>query len=96
MFDCAYSITPEHGQANSKLSVVLSNAFAESKGMIYESYVIVEGEEVLLSSCEFLNIEEDISGRDLVTFNYGGKEYKSFVIQRDSEQWIQEVLTGEP
>jgi predicted thioredoxin/glutaredoxin len=49
---------------------------------MYDSYVMVDGEEVLLDNVEFLNIEEHISGRDLVTFIYNGEVKKSFVIQR--------------
>jgi hypothetical protein len=43
------------------------------------SLVTVKGELIPLDWTEFLNIEEDISGRDLVTFKYKGIEYKSFV-----------------
>jgi len=43
------------------------------------SMVTVEGESIPLDDCEFLNIEEDMSGRDLVTFKYKGIEYKSFI-----------------
>jgi hypothetical protein len=49
---------------------------------MYDSYVMVDGEEVLLDNVEFLNIEEHISGRDLVTFIYNGEVKKSFVVQR--------------
>lgn len=49
---------------------------------MYDSYVMVDGEEVLLDNVEFLNIEEHISGRDLVTFIYNGEIKQSFVIQR--------------
>jgi hypothetical protein len=31
---------------------------------------------------ETLNIEEDISGRDLLTFEYNGQTYKSYVLTR--------------
>ena len=44
-----------------------------------KSYVYVNGEKIDMDRVEFLNIEEDASGRDLVTFNYEGKEYQSFV-----------------
>lgn len=49
---------------------------------MYDSYVMVDGEEVLLDNVEFLNIEEHISGKDLITFIYNGEVKKSFVIQR--------------
>ena len=49
---------------------------------MYDSFVIVDGEEILLNNVEFLNIEEHISGRDLVTFIYNGEIKQSFVIQR--------------
>jgi len=49
---------------------------------MYDSYVMVDGEEVLLDNVEFLNIEEHISGKDLITFIYNGEVKQSFVIQR--------------
>jgi hypothetical protein len=49
---------------------------------MYDAYVIVDGEEVLLENTEFLNIEEHMSGKDLVTFIYNGEVKQSFVIQR--------------
>lgn len=53
--------------------------------MEYDTYVIVEGEEHSLNfdpDIEFVNVEEDISGRDLITFSYKGKIKKSFGIQK--------------
>jgi hypothetical protein len=43
------------------------------------SMVTVKGERIPLDDCEFLNVEEDMSGRDLVTFKYQDVEYQSFV-----------------
>jgi len=46
-----------------------------------QSYVFIDSEEVLLSKCDFLNVEEDgLTGRDLVTFVFNGIERKSFVV----------------
>ena len=46
-----------------------------------QSYVFIDSEEVLLSKCDFLNVEEDgLTGRDLVTFVFNGVERKSFVV----------------
>lgn len=47
-----------------------------------ESFVFVKGKQIPLDSVEFLNISEDITGRDLVSFKYEGKEYSSYVTQR--------------
>jgi hypothetical protein len=47
-----------------------------------KSYVCVEGEWIDMDIVEFLNVEEDISGRDLITFNYNDKTYSSFVINK--------------
>lgn len=47
----------------------------------YSGYVIVDGEKIKATEVETLNIEEDISGRDLLTFEYKGKQYKSYVLQ---------------
>ena len=41
-------------------------------------YVYVKGERIDEQDVEVLNIEEDIQGRDLVTFKYKGKKYKSY------------------
>jgi hypothetical protein len=45
-------------------------------------YVLVEGQEVPIDDTVFLNISEDIYGRDLYTFKYNGKEYSSNVFLR--------------
>lgn len=42
--------------------------------------VIVDGEYIPVKNVEFVNIEEDISGRDLMTFIYENQERKSYVI----------------
>jgi len=44
------------------------------------SCVIVDREYIPIDNVEFLNVEEYIDGRDLVTFKYGGKERKSHVV----------------
>ena len=41
-------------------------------------YVYVNQERVNEQEVEVLNIEEDMQGRDLLTFIYKGKEYKSY------------------
>jgi hypothetical protein len=43
-------------------------------------YVIVNGDKVDEQEVEFLGIEEDFQGRDLLTFNYQGKKYTSYRI----------------
>jgi len=43
-------------------------------------YVLVKGEQININTVKVLNVEEDFSGRDLVTFEYNGEERKSFVI----------------
>lgn len=48
----------------------------------WTAFVFVSGVEVRLDDVEFLNVEEDISGRDLVTFIYEGKTLTSFVTGR--------------
>ena len=44
------------------------------------SHISYHGEWIPLSEVEFVNIEEDFSGRDLITFRRDGKEHQSFVI----------------
>jgi hypothetical protein len=44
------------------------------------SHISYNGEWIPLSEVEFVNIEEDFSGRDLITFRRDGKEHQSFVI----------------
>ena len=43
------------------------------------SFVIVKGDRIPTEQVEFLNIEEDFDGADLMTFNYDGEQYKSRV-----------------
>lgn len=44
-------------------------------------YVLVNGEKIRQDDpdIKILNIEEDIQGRDVLTFEYKGKQYKSLV-----------------
>jgi archaellum component FlaG (FlaF/FlaG flagellin family) len=44
-----------------------------------EFFVLVDGEQVDLADTEFVDIEEDSLGRDLMTFNYKEATYKSLV-----------------
>jgi hypothetical protein len=53
--------------------------YEESERM---SCVLVEGDWIPVNTVEILNIEEDLYGRDLVTFNYKKQEYKSLVITK--------------
>lgn len=46
------------------------------------SIVMVEGKQIDTKETEFINIEEDAHGRDLMTFKYQGKEYKSLVLTK--------------
>ena len=41
-------------------------------------YVYVDGERVNEHDVEVLNIEEDMQGRDLLTFTYKGKKHTSY------------------
>lgn len=51
--------------------------------MSYPEHLVYVPEEDWIpwneDTMEFLNIEEDEMGRDLITFLYKGKEYKSLV-----------------
>jgi len=46
------------------------------------SCVIVNGEYIPVSNVEVLNVEEDIYGRDLITFKYNSQEKQSLAIIR--------------
>lgn len=50
------------------------------KNKFQTSCVIVDGEYIPVDDVEFVNIEEDISGRDLMTFIYQDQERKSYVV----------------
>lgn len=53
--------------------------------MLERSYVTIDGEQVQWDeeTMNFLNIEEDgLQGYDIVTFEYEGKEYKSYIINK--------------
>jgi hypothetical protein len=41
-------------------------------------YVYVNGQKIDERKVEVLNIEEDMQGRDLLTFKYKKKRYKSY------------------
>jgi hypothetical protein len=43
-------------------------------------HIIIDGNFVPVKNVEILNIEEDVSGRDLLTFKWEGEEKKSFII----------------
>jgi hypothetical protein len=44
------------------------------------NYVLVDGEFIPVDETEFLNISEDLFGRDVYEFKYKGKCYSSNVI----------------
>lgn len=45
-----------------------------------KAFVIIDGERINIDDVQVTDICEDISGRDLVTFIYEGKQYQSFVL----------------
>jgi hypothetical protein len=47
-----------------------------------QGYVIVNGEYVPVKQVKFLDIEEDIQGIDVMTFEYKGETRKSYVVIR--------------
>ena len=47
-----------------------------------QSYVMVNNNWIPVSETEFLNIEEDLQGYDLMTFKYKEKQYRSRVTIR--------------
>jgi hypothetical protein len=52
----------------------------------YETCVTVDGEHLSLNNnpdIEFMDVEEDFSGKDLITFKYKGQTKKSFAIKRN-------------
>jgi len=59
------------------------------------SHISYKGEWMPLSKVEFVNIEEDFSGRDLVTFRKDGREHQSFVTLRPSG-CVKEATTEHP
>lgn len=48
-------------------------------------YVTCNGQEVNVDNVEFIDIEEDLNGRDLMTFGYQGEVHKSYVRTYPSE-----------
>ena len=43
-------------------------------------FVIVKGERISVKKVKFIDIEEDFSGRDLMTFEYKGEVYQSYIV----------------
>lgn len=46
------------------------------------SCVIVNGQDIPVDNIEFLDISEDITGRDLMTFMYNGEKRQSYVVKK--------------
>ena len=46
------------------------------------STVVVNGEHIPTDDVEFLDIEEDVMGRDVMTFTFNGEKYTSNVFTR--------------
>lgn len=46
------------------------------------SCVIVNGEHIPVDNVEFLDISEDITGRDLMSFMYNGEKKQSYVFKK--------------
>jgi hypothetical protein len=46
------------------------------------SCVIVNGEYISVDNVEFLDIEEDIHGRDLMSFMYNGERMQSYIVKK--------------
>lgn len=46
------------------------------------NYVMVKGEQVDIEDVEFINIEEDMQGRDVITFGYNGEQHTSLVYRK--------------
>jgi len=46
------------------------------------SCVIVNGQDIPVDNVEFLDISEDITGRDLMTFMYNGEKRQSYVVKK--------------
>ena len=45
-------------------------------------HVNVKGEWICADLVKFLDVEEDMQGYDLVTFEYDGKQYQSYITLR--------------
>lgn len=46
------------------------------------SCVVVQGEKIPVDNVKILDIEEDIHGRDLVSFMYNGEKKQSHVVKK--------------
>ena len=47
-----------------------------------QSYVIVDGEEILVRDTKFLDISEGLQGEDMLTFEYEGETHTRIVYKR--------------
>lgn len=70
--------TPQHGHSTTQRLDLLD----------MKSKVIVQGEEIDVDDVEFVDIEEDWSGRDVMTFVWQGQEFKSYIIVRPNKDHI--------
>lgn len=48
--------------------------------MMKNGFVMVNGEYVSVKNVMFIDIEEDIQGRDVMTFEYNGEIRKSYIV----------------
>ena len=48
----------------------------------HQSYVIVDGEEILVKDTKFLDISEGLQGEDMLTFEYEGETHTRIVYKR--------------
>ena len=55
--------------------------------MVY--YVTCNGQEMKVKDVKFIDVEEDLNGHDIVTFEYKGEVHKSYVRTYPSEDWYE-------
>lgn len=63
---------------NKTTSMTSESGMAQDMGE-RKPYVIINGEQCALDDVEFIDVEEDISGRDVYTVRKEGTTYRSFV-----------------
>ena len=47
-----------------------------------QSYVVIDGEEILVRDTKFLDISEGLQGEDMLTFEYGGETHTRVVYKK--------------
>ena len=86
--DVAYQKQKDLSQINSNMegavnvSERMRHIRARQVTNVPQSYVVIDGEEILVRDTKFLDISEGLQGEDMLTFEYDGQTHTRVVYKR--------------